>query len=262
MPPANPPIVELVVSAQFATERPADSTKLVLFWNEALRPFYPDAVEAAPLDDAFEKFGGDVRWQPLTLQLRLERPRTRYQFTNPAQDRMVQLQSTRFVLNWMRREADYPRFSAIHREFAEGFEKWQEFAAANGVGEVVPNQWELCYVNFIPQGELWETPDDWHRVSRLFVAGTSDFEPLALEDRSFQWSMRMPADAGRITLAAGQVRNREQKLGLQLTMTARGPAANAEELHERLGQAHRQILELFHRLSTDEAKAHWGVPLP
>ena len=56
MPPANLPIVELVVSAQFATERPADSTKLVLWaqleavearhrlTDDAETPRLPDAV--------------------------------------------------------------------------------------------------------------------------------------------------------------------------------------------------------------------------
>lgn len=256
----NPPIVELVVGVQFSTERPVDSTKLVLFWNESVRGEFPNASEAPPVEDTFEKFDETVSWQRPGLRLSLESlPRIRYQFTTPARDRMVQLQATRLVLNWMRRDSAYPRFSTIHREFAAMFRAWQDFAHNNGVGEVVPNQWELCYVNLIPQGGLWATPSDWHRVSTLLVAGVEAFEPLALEDRSFQWRLRMPKNAGRITLTVSQVKSDDGRPGMHLILTASGPAATIEESHERLQAAHDQILELFGRLATNEAKAYWGM---
>ena len=256
----KPPIVELVVSVQFSTERPVDSTKLVLFWNEFLRVTHPQVSEAPPLEDTFEKFGGDVSWERRAVRLSLETlPRIRYQFTTPDRDRMVQLQATRLVFNWVRRDADYPRFSKIREEFSRLLTLWQDFAAKNQIGEVVPNQWELCYVNFIPQGELWKTPGDWHKVSKLFVSGVDAFEPLVLEDRSFQWRMKMPEDAGRIALGIQQVPGDDGQPGMSLTIAARGPTSSVEELHQRLDLAHQTILQLFDRLATTEAKTHWGM---
>ena len=119
MQPRNPPIVELVISTQFATERPVDTTKLVLFWNKDLRDNYPDATEAPAIEDTFEKFGDNVRWQQPSIRLNLETtPQLRFQFTNPAKDRMVQLQPTRLILNWLRKNEAYPRFSALREEFS------------------------------------------------------------------------------------------------------------------------------------------------
>ncbi len=260
MTPTNPPIVELVVGVQFSTERPADSTRLVLFWNQHLRASYPNASEAPALEDTFEKFGDDVAWNRPGIRLSLESlPSIRFQYTNETNDRMVQLQPTRLIFNWMRRKSDYPRFSTLHAEFQNVYDSWEKFSLSDGVGEIVPNQWELCYVNFIPQGELWQTPGDWHKISPMFVAQVPSFEPLDFENRIVQWKMLMPGNTGRVTLTAEQVKNEQSKLGLQLTITARGPASTINECHERLSAAHDIIIELFEKLITPEAIAHWEL---
>ncbi len=256
---SNPPIVEMVVGVQFTTELPVDSRKLVLFWNERLRANYPLCKEAPSLDDTFEKFGEESHGQTPMLQFRVEQlPPLRYQVSNADTGRMVQIQATRLVANWVKRSADYPRFSAIHADLRATFQLWQDYAAANEIGEVVPNQWELCYVNLIPQGPLWQTPRDWHRISHIFAAETNGFPPLELEDRRFQWRLLMPERTGRITLTAQPSRNKNGTPALQLTILARGPAVTVAEVHDRLEQAHDCILELFGRVATAEAKAHWG----
>ena len=260
MPSRNPPIVELVTGVQFTTERPVDSCKLILFWNEFLRANFPDCAEAPTIEEAFEKFGDEISWSPPKFQLRLEQlPQLRYQFSNAKTGRIIQLQSTRLMANWVRRSGEYPRFSAIHAELRQTFQTWQDYAVVNGIGEVVPNQWELCYVNLVPQGELWQSPREWHRVSKIFAAEVDAFYPLELEDRGFQWRMRMPERIGRITLTAMQSRTKDGKPALQLTILARGPAVSIDEAHDRLGLAHTAILELFDRVATEEAKKHWGM---
>lgn len=260
MQPSNPPIIELVIGVQFTTERPVDSRKLVLFWNERLRTTYPHCAEAPALDDTFEKFGDENRGHPPMLQFRVEQlPQLRYQVSNADTGRMVQIQATRLVANWIKRSTDYPRFSAIHADLRATYQLWQDYATDNDVGEVVPNQWELCYVNLIPQGPLWESPRDWHRISNIFAVESDGFPPLELEDRRFQWRLLMPERTGRITLTAQPTRNKDGTPALQLTILARGPAGTVDEVHERLKQAHTCILELFGRLATVDAKAHWGI---
>lgn len=260
MPMGVPPIIELAVSVQFSTERPVDTTKLVLHWDRAFRTSYPNVTEVPTLEDVFEKFGAEHKLHRRFMRLQLETlPGIRYQFTNTTKDRMVQLQPTRLILNWMRRESAYPSFSKIHNELQQHLEEWQTFATENNIGEIIPNQWELIYVNMIPQGELWNTPADWHRISKLFVAELSSVEPLELEDRGFHWRMRMSGDIGRIHLTVVQATTEDEKLGMHLTITARGPASNLVEVNTRLQEAHDEILKLFGRIATDEAKAHWGI---
>lgn len=260
MPLRNPPIIELAIGVQFTTERPADSSKLILFWEKHLRPQYPNCSEEPTIDDVFEKFGNGENWTVPTLQLRFEeRPKLRYQFSNPDTGRIVQLQSTRMMANWVKQASDYPRYSTIHADLKSIYQRWLDYAAANNVGEVVPNQWELCYVNHILPCELWPSPSDWHRISQLFASEVGGFQPLELEDRSFQWRLLMPERTGRITLTAQQVRTKQGGSALQLTILARGPATNIDEAHNRLDNAHDFILALFDRLATEEAKSHWGI---
>jgi len=66
--------------------------------------------EAPELADAFERFGDEIRWQRPAIQFALEtRPGIRYQFSSTKRERMVQLQSTRLMLNCVRHDAAYPQ---------------------------------------------------------------------------------------------------------------------------------------------------------
>jgi uncharacterized protein (TIGR04255 family) len=155
MPSGIPPIKELVLGVQFTTEKPVDTTKIVGFWHQRLAQDYPHVAEAQPIEDVFEKFGDHAVSPPKLMQIRFNStPKLRYLFSNITLGRMVQIQPSRLIVNWREGESVYPRFSVVSAEFLRRVLEWQNYGTAEGLGEVVPNQWELCYVNFIPQGGL------------------------------------------------------------------------------------------------------------
>src|SRR5262249_28086253 len=136
------------------------------FWKRYLPEQWENAADAPLLADQFELFGDERQWGFPGIQVRvgpIGGP-GRLQITNAAGDRMIQLQSNRFHYNWQKRDAVYPSYQTMRAEFDALFATFKTFAAEAKLGEVVPNQWELTYVDQIPRGALWDTPADWHMV--------------------------------------------------------------------------------------------------
>jgi len=79
-------------------------------------------------------------------------PGTRLQITNRAGDRMVQIQPNRFHYNWKRVGGHYPSYSQVRQEFDQHLALFARFVEEEGLGPVVPSQWELTYVDYVPPG--------------------------------------------------------------------------------------------------------------
>jgi uncharacterized protein (TIGR04255 family) len=252
----NPPIVEMFIGAQFLSKKVVDTTHFIHFWATKLQKDYPIFQEAAALQDVFEKFDESPSNHPPTFTLKIgNTPSVRYQFSNKEGDRIVQLQPTHLLLNWVRKDSDYPRFSVLNRVFTGILNDWVEVQKGN---DFSVNQWELGYINFIRRGGLWTTLNDWHRISPLFANPVEDFSRLILDDQSYQWRFQIPEKQGRITLTVKQQYNAQKEWGMMLNITGRGPASSLEQLTERINMAHREILYLFEKFATEEAKNYWG----
>ncbi len=71
------------------------------------------------------------------------------------------LQTTRFHLNWRKREGFYPSYHRLIHEFEQMFHCFSQFVEKTGVGKLALNQWELTYIDAFPREEYWTTPADW-----------------------------------------------------------------------------------------------------
>ena len=112
---ANPPIVELAISAQFSPLTKLSAGHFGLFWNE-IGNEWTDPGDGPPIEDQFELFD---RPKPMGLQLRLQPMQFPGAFTlaHKSQDRLLQIQSTRFCLNWRKRDQFYPSYKQLIGEF-------------------------------------------------------------------------------------------------------------------------------------------------
>src|SRR5262245_19738952 len=103
---ANPPIIELVLGAQFSPLTKLTAGHFGLFWKE-LGDDWTEPGDGPLIADQFELFDRP-KWRTAGgVQLRLEPMRLPGRFTlgNRDKDRLVQIQNTRFHLNWRKREA-------------------------------------------------------------------------------------------------------------------------------------------------------------
>ena len=263
---ANPPIVELVLGAQFSPLTRLTSGHFGLFWKELGEDDWTEAEDAPPIGDQFELFDCP-RWRiPAGLQLRIEPVRLpgRFILRHKSQDRLVQIQATRFHLNWRKRAGFYPSYKRLIDEFEEMFARFETFVKQAKLGPLILNQWELTYIDAFPAGEDWSTPADWNKLLSGLFGPLFATDPLGivLEHRAAEWSYEIFPKRGRLHIAAGpgQVGESRQD-ALLLRTTARGPIGKGgvETLRAGLDLGHEVAVGAFLRIVSDEAKKRWGT---
>lgn len=256
---AHPPIAELVLGAQFSPLTKLTSGHFGLFWK-SFGDEWVDSSDGPPLDDQFERFD-EPRWATgLQLQLGPVRLPGRFLLGHQDKQRLVQVQSTRFHLNWRKRQDFYPSYTRLIADFEDGFARFESFVSAAGLGEVAVNQWELTYIDAFPQGEYWETPTDWSAFLPGLFGTLRAADGLVLETRAAEWSYEIAPKRGRLYLAAQLGRTPDGgKPALLLQTTARGPVGRGgvDSLRAGLDLGHDAAFETFERVTSDEVKSRW-----
>jgi len=263
----NPPVVETVLGVQFDRLPSFKIAHLGAFWNTLDTDEWPLALDAPLLPPQFEQFDKTAPWaKGFHLQL-TQGPTCRLQIKNNAGDRMIQLQNDRLHFNWLGESGDpYPRYDEVRKGFDWALNKFREFVGQQNLGDLQPNQWEVTYLNHIPQGSVWNTPKDWNFFRPL--AGVFTVDGL-VEGESFggEWHFVIPDRRGRLHVqwnyGLKSVDNEAQNEVVRLDFTARGPIENnGDELQpvsDGLDLGRKTIVASFKELMSDDANKHWGL---
>ena len=122
----------------------------------------------------------------------------------------------------------------------------------------------MTYLNHIPKGSVWNTPDDWG----FFLPLCSSWNVEGVADReSFggEWHYVIPDKRGRLHVRWQHGRESEPEQGevIVLTLTARGAIASGDTSLKRildgLDLGRKTIVHSFRNLMSDEANKHWGL---
>ncbi len=183
----RPPLVEVALSVQFEELKRLEVAHFGVLWEQFRRKF-PRTERHEGLDSVVEDF------QPL----RVPKPGIRFQtsdrppvprvwFLNDRGTELIQVQRTRFVHNWRKGSTDekYPRYEKIRREFLKNLRAFRGFLAEQDLGDLVPNQCEVTYVNHIISGQGWSSHGDVSKVLALLSMRSSDRRLGPAEDVSF-----------------------------------------------------------------------------
>jgi len=258
----NPPIVEFVLGAQFSPLSELTSAFYGKFWNH-LGENWGKPQDNPLIADQFERFGEERA--PLRWQLKLETAPlvNRLTLINADEDRLLQIQPSRFHLNWRKTDVFKPSYKELISEFERYFNEFRAFCEKDGVGTIEVNQWELTYVDCFPKGAYWDTPSDWGKfLPGLFrIEQISLGEKLQLESRAAQWEMEIQPRLGRLHLSASMGRWRtDQPEALMLNLTARGPlvAGHTPTLRSGLDLGHQVAVDQFLKMVDEEVKNDWG----
>lgn len=258
----TPPVVELVLGAQFSPLTKLTAGHFGLFWRE-LGDEWVTPGDGPLIADQFELFDRP-RWdQTGAVELRLGPMPLPGRFTveHRDKDRLVQVQATRFHYNWRRREGFYPSYRRLISEFEAMFGRFTAFVAAGGWGGVSVNQWELTYIDEFRQGDYWQTPADWSQFLPGLFGTPPTADGLALEHRAAEWSYEIVPRNGRLHVVAQPGRSIDgQTPALRLEMTARGPVGRggAGTLREGLDRGHDAAVGTFLRVTSEGAQRRWG----
>jgi len=260
----HPPVVETVIGVQFEPLPKMTNAHLGAFWK-TLGPDWPNVTDAPRIEDQFERFDAPRFFGGFQFKL-TQNLTARLQIRDSSGDRMIQVQNCRFDYNWLGEKGDeYPRFSQVRPEFDEMFRRYERFIGEAGLGDMKPAQWEITYVNHIPKGTVWESPEDWAGVFRGLPIPSPAPTGLILEGIGGNWHFEIAPKRGRlhVDVKSGMLAQNEREV-LVLTLTARGPvspgADNDAAFDEGLNLGHDTIVRSFVELTSETAHAFWDKP--
>jgi len=178
---------------------------------------------------------------------------------------MCQLQQDRLVVNWRKRsDNSYPRYDAAWIQFESLWVELKGMLLAHGHEEPKPQFWELLYVNRIPQGNLWETPQQWPDVfPRLWPHDVKSVAGAPIHGLLGQWIWQTNDGLAKIIVEPKPARDSDQDV-LFMTITSRGPVVagtdenSTQQIALGLERGHSLIVSTFDEIISDSARAAWG----
>lgn len=255
----NPPIVELVIGAQFSPIAKMTTGHLGWFWRQ-LGDEWVNPLDGPTLPDQFELFdrpwrnrlgGFDFRLVPSPVMGRL-------MVGHCNQNRMIQLQASQLHFNWRKRQGEpYPSYERLIVEFEAIFDQFNAFVGEANLGQVLVNQWELTYVDAFPRDVYWHDPVEWSELLPGLFGTLQAADGLTLEHRAAEWSYVIGKNMGRLHITAKPGHLPEDpKESLLVQMTARGPVGKggSETLRKGLDLGHSTTLETFLRITSERLK--------
>lgn len=258
----NPPVVEFVLGVQFAALSKLSAGHFGLLWQKLGIDDWVTPGDGPSIPDQFEQFNRP-RWSMPPIKgwrLQTSTPVERFTLANRDNNRLLQFQATRFLLNWKKSERLKPSYPELVGEFFEIFAKVQEFVREHQLGEMALNQWELTYVDAFPQDDYWTTPADWAKfLPGLFgnLFQMSDID-LSLEHRAAEWSFEIAPKRARLHIQAQPGKwSEDPRDSLIVTWTARGPATNIEVVRQGLELGHEKAVEAFLRVTDKDIQKRW-----
>ena len=258
----RPPLIEVVCGLQFhplalRTVHVGD------FW-QAMRDRYPLFEDHPPLASIFDDRDGGVRLEQEDLQDD-KPPLRRVFFVDETKNFLLQIGTSRFLANWRRlpgSDAPYPRFDAAYARLAEGWGAFREYAARKELGAIRLNQYELTYINHIPDDTADTFPDRANELFTFFRWPALHVESFEPGPRSTQliFQARFQKTRGSLTIALqNRARLHNGRRIFILELIARGPAAeDGADRDEWFAFAHDAVVQTFASLTTEKAHKSWG----
>jgi uncharacterized protein (TIGR04255 family) len=254
----NPPILELILGVQFVLLSELTTAHCGWYWRDVLGTDWERPQDASPIPDQFETFQQTPHWGVQELRLELHQAaNTRVLFTHTNGMYRVQVQPTRFILNWKKTEAGYPSFPTMFHEFDRQLSRFEAFVNQNGLGKLLMNQWELTYLNSLDRNTVWTDASDWDMALAGLLGPVLETGKRKFEGVSAEWHYEIPPQRGRLHVS---VRSAYENKAILLQTTARGPIGGkgAADWRTGLSVGHDAAVEMFADLATEKANNVWG----
>lgn len=263
----NPPVVEVALGIQFDPLTGLQTPQLGLLWQK-FRDSYPRIEEHAPLEPIVERFGRKVPSKiGIELKMMAKPPVPRCWFLNQAGTELIQVQQDRFIHNWRKRsgEEPYPRYPHVRSGFEADLDKFEQFAAAEGLGPIKPTLCEVLYVNHIESGKGWTRHGELPKILELCRLAYSEGLPPEPEELRMAGSFLIPGvgdePAGRLRfdIEPGYRRSDEHP-AFRLNVMARGrpDGEGIEGVLRFMDKGREWVVRGFTALTSAEMHKVWG----
>jgi uncharacterized protein (TIGR04255 family) len=247
----NPPVNEVVCGLRFDTPAELRIPHIGYLWDK-FRTDYPIIQHAPPIASA----KGEI-----LIDQAIGMPLPRVWFINKLDDQLVQFQIDRFYFNWRRRHSDYPRYDYVIKKFESVLNTIVNFFGELELGELKPIEYELSYINHIPNGQGWNTIDDLPKIFPDFVWKQTKKRFLPSPEKvTWQTEFLLPEKKGHLIVNLKQAIRTEDKVTLLiLELKTRGicESAHKEAIREWFDLAHEWIVRGFTDLTTPKIQKIW-----
>jgi uncharacterized protein (TIGR04255 family) len=243
----NPPLNEIAVGVYFEPLNGWQTRHVGQFWGEVSKEF-PNTEDQSPILE----IGGS----PQMLQIP---PLRRTFLISGDQNFVIQLQESRFLLNWRKKQPTdvYPRFSSFFNKFVGHWGHFSDFVAREKVGNLKPVRYELTYVNHIEQAdqsvsatvEHYARIFNWSNLKAQFLPPPTGINVV--------WTFAMPEQLGFAQANLSQGVLTDGRAVLVLVMSCTGSASPKLSLNDWFAAAHRWLSQGFKELTTDAARQEW-----
>ena len=264
---ADPPVVEVALSVQFEPLTALRTPVMGLLWSE-FRDRFPTLEEHTPLDPVIETFGVKApRKASVRVEMMQKPPMPRCWFLSEAGTELIQVQQDRLIHNWRKvgQGEDYPRYEHVRDRFKGELGVFESFVDRQKLGELVPTQCEVTYVNHIVAGRVWERHGELGEVLTLFVPKYSEAFLPDPEDVRMAVRYVIPGGdgqpLGRLHVTMDPVYRREDDQPMfALNLTARGrPEGDGIDGVLRFLEIGREwVVRGFAAMTTPNLHEIWG----
>jgi uncharacterized protein (TIGR04255 family) len=256
----NPPLDEVVLGVQFTPSQSYTSINVRDIW-ELFKNQFPMVQEHPAIPPQYETFGGATVQPSFQLQFGPAQFGNRLWFISEDQNRLLQFQSDRFLMNWRKNSSPqpYPRFEALRDSYAEHLSLLENYMISNFQQPLIINQAEISYINIIPVS-LFADIAQW---SSLISKVDCDIEGLTFNFSEILYDASNNP-FGRIFYFLQSIYSTDgTSKAINFTLTVRGKpkstgVASAFSFFE-LGR--EKIVSRFKQLTTDLAHKSWGIEL-
>lgn len=244
----HPPVNEVVCGVRFQPPPNFTLPYIGLLWNK-FREKYPRVEHAATLA---------IGPNQILIDSVTGVPLPRVLFINKQDNQLIQFQTDRIYFNWRQRQDVYPRYKTVIQNFEEVLDTVEAFFKESALGEFIPLECELTYLNHIPKGVGRETVEELQRVFRDFNWHEPPrFLPNPI---NVSWNMRfaLPEKKGHLiaSLKEGTLKeNNTPIFVLNLTAKGIGQATDRSGIRDWFDTAHVWIVCGFADLATEKIQA-------
>ena len=189
-------------------------------------------------------------------------PMPRYWFTAEDDINLIQVQKDAFMLNWRRRDADYPSFARIKPTFDRYYTVFSDFVCAEFDVALGIASCELTYVNTIEQSEFWSGSSETQRVINSFWVPDANLQSPGYPDFNCRYGYQLSGFLHiNIAIRSGFVTQQPSApvLIFEINATGRPERRTKSQADAWFDHSHDTILEIFLHLTNAEVQRHyWG----
>ncbi len=256
----NPPVNELIISTYFNPPiHGLRNEHIGLFWH-SIRDKFPTVSQQLPLPPDV----GVNMDAPMGQEIF---PMPRYWMIASDDRNLIQIQKHAFMLNWRRRDAEYPHYEKIKPIFDKYYSKFQAFISSEtNTDNLHIDVCALTYINKIEACEYWSGPEDIKTIIPSFSIPTIGLSPT---EQRYNCSFSYVIDNDlqlRVSVHTAQSdRNSEiPMLILEIQASGRIESANRSE-NKTLADAwfdhgHQAIIDCFVKMTNPEIQNQNWMP--